>query len=496
MATDCAKVRDAVFLSSRDSMYFYDVRRNGVITLFDEYSDGRDETPELLQIDAAGEWRWRGGYLPILQVGGGELFACGDELFVRQGGKCLAYPERRPLTAAEFDGAAAEVSSFWNKWLSEGIVLPNVSPKADAAWRSSLIQARCAFTGLHPAYGALIYRRLAHDSFPPTILSMCEALLQYGHVAEAIDIYRYYFRRFVRADGSLDYYGPSVAEYGAILWLGAMLMKAAPESAAELGENLMRMVRCAFGMFDRLDYEKPPLDAGLVSGSPEADERRKVAIYYHNNFQLLRGFLMLAPQMRAVGLHETDCELRKHALFLSKSLDRSFNAKKAELGGIPYSTSQTKIVDDIQSDRDAIYANYRYHLETLETGLLSREDALALIEYRERHNGEFHGMTLFTGYDGRTAVDNWPIAAYARGLLEYGERGRFMRLLDAQLNEYMSPGVFTAYEQETTDGDPRTARAPFYVPVQLAFPRMLAWSFCYTRWDGKKVELGGPVFNG
>lgn len=483
MTASCANVRDAVFLSSRYSMNFYDVRRNGVITLFDEYSDGRGEASELLRINDVGEWRWREEFLPILQIGDSELFAFGDELFVRQGNECFAYPEKRKITVAEFEGAAADVSEFWKGWLSEGTILPPVSPKVDAAWRSSLIQARCAFTGRHPSYGALIYRRLAHDSFPPAMLSMCETLLQYGHLKEAIDIYMYYFQRFVRVDGSLDYYGPSIAEYGAILWLGAMLMKAAPESALEIGGNLMRMIRCVLGMFDRLDYEKPPLDAGLVSGSPEADERKKVAIYYHNNFQLLRGLLMLAPQMKAIGQNETFCELKKHAMFLEKSLRRSFAAKKAELGGIPYSTAQKQIVDNIQSDRDAIYANYRYHLETLETGLLSKEDALALIEYREKHNGEFHGMTLFTGFDGRTVVDNWPIASYARGLLEYGERERFNRLMNAQLENYLSPDVFTAYEQETIDGDPRIARAPFCVPVQLAFPRMLAWSFKYIRWD-------------
>ena len=493
MSDKCEMVQDAVFLSSRDSMNFYDVMRNGIITLFDEYSDGRNETPTLLRINSSGEWRWREGYLPILQIGQDELFAFGDELFVKQGDNCSAYPEKRRISQEEFESAAAEITLFWKNWLASGLILPHVSDKVDAAWRSSLIQARCAFVGRHPSYGALIYRRLAHDSFPPTLLSMCEALLQYQHTNEAVEIYRYYFRRFVRADGSLDYYGPSVAEYGAIMWLGAMLMKAAPDAAPELANDMMRLICQVLDMFDRLDYVKAPLDAGLVSGSPEADERKKVGFYYHNNFQLLRGLMMLAPQMRAQGFSETDCELRKHAAFLKKALDRSFNAKKAELCGIPYSTSQTNIVDDIQSDRNAIYANYRYHLETLETGLLSKTDATALIEYREQHNGEHCGMTKFTGYDGRVAVDNWPIASYARGLLEYGERDRFMLLLKSQLENYMSPDVFTAYEQESTDESPRTAIAPFCVPVQLAFPRMLAWSFHYTRWDGNVIEYGGPL---
>ncbi len=492
MIDRCQPVRDAVFLSSRDSMNFFDVRRDGVVTLFDEFSDGRGETPVLLRLAPAEKWRWEEGFLPILHCGDDTLFASGDELFVKSGDGCFAYPEKRPLADNEFCNAAAKLASFWRAWLNEGLVLPAVNREVDCAWRSSLIQARCAFVGHHPSYGALIYRRMAHDSFPPAMLSMCETLLQYGHLQEAIDIYSYYFKRFVRADGCIDYYGPSVAEYGAVLWLGAKLMKASPQSARHLSEEILRLMKQVLDMFDRLDYVRAPEEAGLIAGSPEADERKKVAIYYHNNYQLLRGLLELAPQMRAVGEPELFCELRKHAAFLSQALRRSFDAKKAAIGGIPYSTSQTEVVDDIQTDRDAIYANYRYHLELLETGLLSREDALTLIEYREKHNGEFYGMTRFTGFDGRIAVDNWPIASYARGLLEYGEKERFMRLLEAQLKNYMSPDVFTAYEQETIEGEPRHAFAPFCVPVQLAFPRMLAWSFSYTKWNGETIRWGGP----
>lgn len=489
-----APIKDAVFLSERDSACFYDVRRNGVITLFDEFSNSHGEEEPLLTIPEADSWRWREGYLPILQSGDHTLFASGDELLVCDGKSCLAYPEKRPVSMEEFESAQARVSQFWKGWLAQGLILPAISPRVDEAWRSSLIQARCAFVGRHPSYGAQIYKRMAHDSFPPATLSMCETLLQYGHAQEALAVYLYYFRRFVRPDGSIDYYGVSVSEYGALLWLGAMFMKAMPASAKEIAENLLRLVRQTLELFDREDHIRATKHSGMAVGAPEADERRKVGIYYHNNFQLLRGLLEVAPRLREIGELEAACEIGKHATLLRKSLMRSFDEKKMELGGIPYSTDQTVFVQDIQTDRNAIYANYRYHLETLETALLSREDALALIEYRENHNGEYCGMTQFTGKDKRWAVDNWPIASYARGLLEYGEKERFHRLLQAQLNHNMSPDVYTAYEQETIEGDPRRAFAPFCVPVQLAFPRMLAWSYRYTTWAGETLSWGPPQF--
>lgn len=487
-------VLDSVALSSRDSMEFFDVARNGSVTVFDEYSDAIEKYREVARLNPDGSWRWRQGYLPILQIGNDcELFADGDELFLCQGKSCSALPSGRIISPDEFSNRADALADFWDNWLQDGLVLPPVSPQADNAWRSALIQARCTFAGRHPLYGALYYRRLVHDSFPPSVLAMVEALLQYNHVQEATGIFRYYFQRFVLPDGRIDYYGPSISEYGAFLWLGAMLIQANPQEASEIANDLQRLVCYCLRLFDRLDSVKTrdnsqlnPLNIGLVSGAPEADEREKQLFYYHNNFQLLRGLQMLAPVMSTHGFPELGREMNRQAICLEHFLRQSFEAKKQQLGSIPYATSQPGVAADIQADMDALYANYRYFPELLETGLLSTEEARALIEFRETHNGEYLSLTHFK-FGNDDALDNWPIAAYARGLLEYGEFDRFRLLLENHLHNYMSPDLFIAYEQVFIDGNPRRSRTPACTPALLAFPRMLAWSFSYTKWDGTIV---------
>jgi len=79
-------------------------------------------------------------------------------------------------------------------------------------------------------------------------------------------------------------------------------------------------------------------------------------------------------------------------------------------------------------------------------------------------------------------ADNWPIASYGRGLLEYGMRDRFDKVLKAMLDHYLAEDTFTAYEQVFNEGNPRRPGAPACVPAQLAFPRMLAWSVRYEPW--------------
>jgi hypothetical protein len=143
--------------------------------------------------------------------------------------------------------------------------------------------------------------------------------------------------------------------------------------------------------------------------------------------------------------------------------------------------------------RPATYVNYRYYPELLETAILPREDANAIIRAREDREGEQFGMTLFgRGDEEETHYDNWPLASYARGLLELGERRRFHNALVGHALHHQTHDTFTAYEQVTQTGDPRRCYADWCVPCQLVLPRMLAWSFRYRAWDGSSIEGNGP----
>ena len=119
---------------------------------------------------------------------------------------------------------------------------------------------------------------------------------------------------------------------------------------------------------------------------------------------------------------------------------------------------------------------------------------LAVIEVRERCRGEVSGMTRLYWPEAVCEVaDHWTVCAYARGLLECGEKERFMALLRSHLLDYISPDLFYAYETVTVAGSPRRAWSDWCVPAQLALPRILLWSFSYTARDGKELRWGGPA---
>ena len=229
-----APVKDSVALSDRDSAVFFDVARNGEVTRWSEYAYWTGQPEVLYRLEGRDlAFRWRNGWLPILQVGDRyELFASGDRLLLRDGEKTFSFPEAEPIGRAEFDRQAAKVTAYWENWFAAGLVLPETGTALDHAWKSSLIQALCAFTARHPHYGAHTYRTRNHDAFPPNLLSMTETLLQFGHEAEAEAIYFYYLERFLDAGGTIAYYGPSLSEYGGVLWLTAMLIRRRPECRA------------------------------------------------------------------------------------------------------------------------------------------------------------------------------------------------------------------------------------------------------------------------
>ena len=490
-----APVRDSIALSGRNSAVFFDVARNGEVTLFSEYAFWTRQPEVVYRLEGPDlAFKWKNGWLPVLQVGDRyELFAEGDRLLVRDGGKYCSLPGPREISREEFTRCAEKVTAYWEKWFAGGLALPETGTGLDSAWRSSLIQALCAFTARHPHYGAHYYRTRCHDAFPPNLLSMTETLLQFGHGEEAEGVFFYYFERFINPDGTIGYYGPSLSEYGGIMWLTALLIRERPECRERAVEVIRPLIHYLLSLFvPRLHPEQNFDPYTLLNGSPEADEREKTLIYFHNNYHILRGFSMLAPFVAEAGIPELAAEMLSRADLLGRMLRDAMTAKKKELGGIPFFLSQRKILTDIQSERETRYANYRYYQEMLETGCLDPEDARSLFRYREECGGEYHGNTLFTRRDGTAVCDNWPTSSYARALLEYGERERFMRLFRAHYRNYISSDTFTAYEQVRNDGDPRTAAAPACVPVQLLLPRMLAWSYEYRKWDGSFVRWGGP----
>ena len=279
-------------------------------------------------------------------------------------------------------------------------------------------------------------------------------------------MFRYWLLNFVREDGTINYYGASISEYGQLLHTAALLeerggiedwWREACPPLNRLAEHLLSL---------RAQAEK---DGGLIPGSPEADESDQVAKYFHNNACAAKGLRRWADLCERRGatpstsIHAT----RSRAAALAKdTLDAIQTVWPQDPGDmwLPPQVEPTERPHAITATRLASYTNYRYWPELLSSGLLPPDMANRLVEARLHFGGQFCGMTRF-----RDWLDDWPLAEYLHGLWSLGRRNDFLLSLYGHIAYHQAEGHLTAYEQVTFP--PGEAVAPYCLPCQLVAAR-------------------------
>ncbi|MFA6931943.1 MAG: hypothetical protein WCT05_16595, partial [Lentisphaeria bacterium] len=403
-------VYDYVFLSDPQSQATYLIELSGRVRLYQEddvcgLPEKRKEQdlPCLFQIrdflSGSITRSWREGWLPILdlQEPSGKclsLLCNADELWVHGEQTAHSYPTGEKLPEEKWCSGVEKITRYWQSWLNSGLMLPDLHPHLDAAWRSSLVQTRCAFQGRHPKYGVEKYAEYRADAFPPGLISLCDTLNLFKHYQEARLLAEYYLQRFVRADGSLDYYGPAMSEYGEILQLFAELADA-PGGTEWLQQQLPQIRRMLFYLYDCFNaWMHPGSDSGLCYGSPEADTRDDRGVYLHNNMQICRGFLSMLPWLKKLSEPEMYMEAAGISDLIRRRLQKVLDTYRGRFPFMPYRLEQTGPITSFTDSLDHAYANYRYYPEMLASGLLTAEDSLKIIVAREKLGGEHCGMTV------------------------------------------------------------------------------------------------------
>lgn len=484
-----ARVEDYVFLSDPDLFATYCIERSGRVRLWQEEEAPfflprrkEAEVPYLFMlVDLLPEetaWNWVQGYLPILQVtgtSGKTLFlaadADGNLLLKKPDGAILRWPGGEPVSRDRWEENFRRIENFWQNYFATGIKLDE---KTD--WKSALVQARCGFCGNHPRYGVETYGDFRSDGFPPAILSMAETEFRLGHREMARSLAGYYLERFIQPDGTIDYYGPSISEYGDLLRLGALLGQD-EDGRAFLRENLPPLLQIARKLYRMMNnWVSPEITKTfhLIRGVPEADTRDAPGAYFHNNLAVLRGFYELSDAIAPVTRPEVSAEMRYMAEILARRLTTALAAFR-HLPFLPWRAdfAPENLPQTMTGNYETAYANYRYYPEMLQSGLLPAEDALRIIQARKERGGEEFGMTILSAEGHFDWLDNWPIASLAKGMLEYGARERFEEILNGHRNFYQTQDTFTAYECISRSGDPRPAMTDWCIPAQLALPLML-----------------------
>lgn len=408
--------------------------------------------------------------------------------------------------------------AHWINFTDRGIELTLPNTELEKVTKGAMISAATTFTGPRPHYGHKYYGRELHDNFPPNYIWTIEAAFLTGHTAWAKEIFAHLINYGLTDEGKFCYIqgpfisGASAVEYAMILWL-------ANRYKAELFQNgvdddtatkligmgdiiLSRFIPCP--EFDGLR---------LIKMCAEADNNARVNVYLNNNLWSIRGLLSLAelfPDEKFARFKDSaeilkqniSVMIEKHSLIGTEYGD--VPPFRFNYPAIPYTLSNCKTAL-LPDDKEAVekyfykpegrrdfdvtgqeitentYANYRYYPEALSAMLLPENYAEGIFNMRAKLGGNLLGMTRL-----RSWLDDWPVANYARYLLETGRIDKYLLLLYSHTLHHGHPDLMCYYEQVKLFGK---MSANDCVPSLLTTPLMTVWMFAYETVADRKLLL-------
>lgn len=342
-------------------------------------------------------------------------------------------------------------------------------PFLDLSVKTALAHIDATFRGDHPRYGTGVYAAPEHETFPPVIIATVDALSLWGMNIRAAQLFKYWLVNFVKDDGTIKYYGPSLSEYGQLLHT-ADILEARAGRNGWWDEGFKKLDNIAEYLL-RLHSDALKED-GLISGVPEADTRENVARYFHNNAWVARGlneWAGLCERTKATP-STSPGTVRSSAARLAgdtlAAINRTWPAESSDWW-LPARTDKLPHPEDLTDGNEASYTNYRYWPELLSSGLLPSAMANRLVDARLNHGGQFCGMTRFMDW-----LDDWPLTDYLYGLWALGRRDDYLFSLYGHVAYHQCEEHLTSFEQFSFPGDSKgSKRADYCLPAQLVAAR-------------------------
>ena len=404
-----------------------------------------------------------------------------------------------PVAADEFYARLLSLWQHWRRFVEEGLTVELPEADLQTAAQGMLVLGTLTFRGLLSRYGVGWYDKLEAHSFPPTIIFLVQALLAWGHGDRARELLGRYLARYVKEDGTLDYYGPAVAEYGQLLALAADVARVTGDRRWLLGQltTLRPLWQRLLGLRAQTLEQYPPNDPhrGLIPGLPEADYHDQDAqwqtFYYSGDVWVARGLREVGEALQRLedpGLHAEGAALVAQAETYRRDILASVQTAMSEHPDyVPPGPDQTAPIARMTPDRHASYCNYRYLLEMVSAGVLPNALVTKVALWRRGHGGELLAGTRFL-----QEMDDWPALHYARGLLESDDIEHYLLLMYGHWAHHCSQGTLSSYEEvliEPDDSGTRRLRAGQVVPCQVMVPTMLRWALVYEERDANVLWL-------
>jgi hypothetical protein len=410
----------------------------------------------------------------------------------------LPYPVGDEPPAEAFYAALGELEDFWVDRARLGVEVELPEPWLVDFVRHSFVREMITRTGDEPRYGVVdrVYGAPEHDGFQDVLTSAMAAYLAWGRPDVAGRYADQYLHDVVRPDGSLDYRGPEVGQYGRMLSVlaeharqtgdRALLRRHDTKVQAVVGILLDRRRRAL-----RLPHGDPA--RGLIAGRHEADisfdtpslgQYDYERPYLSNSAEAWRGLRDLGRTWQAMGADDGDAvraALGRRLIEVSdglrqdllRAIDESWLERPSGRVLPIIAGAQRTHLDAPYRSRPESFDDNRVWHELLGSGALPGEVVREIVE-----GGAARGDTALGIFGNRKHAVAFTAHGVAYGLLQHDLVREFLLLLWAHIAHMHTRGTWTAVECSDLDRD-RGEHWPYCAPAQMTVPLLVRWMLVF-----------------
>ena len=430
----------------------------------------------------------------------------GSLKWVRYFNSYQPFPPRERHAAASFYEDLLAMREGWEQSLALGMRIDIPDQRLADMARHALVRDVITRVGDYPKYGVFDkdYAGSEHDGFPDTFNGDTAAMNEWGLFGLSRAYIANYLGKFVRDDGSILYRGPETGQYGRML---TVIAEYANDSGdwkllVDYRRRIDGITKLLLSMREKaLKLEPSDPAYGMIAGWSEADSSldpdptRYMQPYFSNSTEAARGFADLGRVWQRVGTATRNQELaswgqrlRAEAGALEKDIQIAIGRSLLQVQGavcLP-AIAGVKEPFDVALARDRLdpqCRSYRAYMEMLFSGILTREQVEAIVNYRSTHGDTILGIPTAYGYSTHEPA-GFLANGHAYGLLQNDMVREYLLLLYSSMAHQYTRGTWTA--PETREIDPELEDAPYCTPAELVVPMMTRWMLVF---EDPKTEI-------
>ena len=455
---------------------------------------------------------------------------------------CLPSPDQVAAEPADFYRHLASLHAYWDNQLAGAMNVEVPEPWIEDFCRHAIVQEKITRRGDHPKYGVVerAYAGEEHDGFPDLLTSTVICNLEWGLFPAARTYLDYYFRHFVRSDGTVRYRGPEIGKYGVILSCLALYYGYTGDFSllCEHDQKIKAVVALLTRRWEEARHLDPSDPAyGMIKGPHEADisflrnwedERRldpsnpvyevmrgqdKATAgpsttdperatydqpYLSNSPEVWRGLRDIAVAWQQIAERLSDTEMAGRGAALAeraailfddarRGIERSWLEKEGVVGLPIIAGSPSFYWETPYRTSPESFDENRVWSELLHSGVPTRQTVQRLLDVA----GERGGTTLGI-FNNRLQVVGFLVAEAVQGLLQHDLVPEALLVFYAHAFHAHTKGTWTAIECVDMDRD-RAFHSPFCAPAQMTVPTIAKWLLVFEDPLDQVITLGRGV---